>query len=46
MAKKIKSDEKAEAKEPIKLTPAASTAATVSEAPGEKVVSLDSFRKK
>ena len=39
-------DEKAEAREPTKLVPAAPAAATVSEAPGEKVVSLDAFRKK
>jgi len=36
-------DEKAEAKEPDKLAPPAAVAA---EAPGEKVVSLDAFRKK
>ena len=37
-------DEKAEAGEPGKLAPAA--AAPAAEAPGEKVVSLDAFRKK
>jgi hypothetical protein len=38
-------DEKAEAVEPAKL-PAAPPAAVVAEKPGEKVVSLDAFRKK
>lgn len=39
-------DETAEAEEPTKLIPAAATTPAASEAPGEKVVSLDSFRKK
>jgi hypothetical protein len=42
-------DEAAESKEPTKLTPAAAgatPAAATAEAPGEKVVSLDAFRKK
>lgn len=38
-------DETAEAEEPTSLIPAA-TAPAANEAPGEKVVSLDSFRKK
>ena len=38
-------DETAEAEEPTRLIPGASTPAA-NEAPGEKVVSLDSFRKK
>lgn len=38
-------DDVAEGKEPAKLEPAA-TAQVASEAPGEKVVSLDAFRKK
>lgn len=38
-------DETAEAAEPARLVPAAATPAA-SEAPGEKVVSLDAFRKK
>ena len=44
-------DERAEAKEPARLAPAAATnstaaAAPATEATGEKVVSLDAFRKK
>ena len=39
-------DEVAESDEPARLAPAAATAPAASEAPGEKVVSLDAFRKK
>ncbi len=41
-------DDKAEAKEPTKLVPSNAAAAppAASEAPGEKVISLDAFRKK
>ncbi|MEO7222006.1 MAG: SspB family protein [Devosia sp.] len=39
-------DEVAEASEPSKLTPATAGAPVATEAPGEKVVSLDAFRKK
>jgi hypothetical protein len=39
-------DEVAEGEEPTKLVPAATAAPAANEAPGEKVVSLDAFRKK
>jgi hypothetical protein len=39
-------DEVAEGEEPTKLVPAAGAAPAATEAPGEKVVSLDAFRKK